>query len=76
MAAPVNITATSLEQQAYLVALELQKLELAIAPENRPDRTQISFDTEGNTVAISITLDTTFAITDGKAVFSAKPYMV
>ncbi len=53
MANPIDLSGTtSLEQQAYLVALEMQKQELAIDEENRPDNTQIAFDTEANTADI------------------------
>lgn len=76
MAAPIDVTAPSLEQQAYIVALELQKQELAVPAENRPNRTQIEFVTEANTVSLSISLDTTFSVTNGEAVFTAKPYLI
>lgn len=76
MAAPMNLsTATSLEQQAYLTALELQKLELAIAPENRPNNAQVTFDTEGGTVAIAVTLNTVMTVEAGKAVIAATTYL-
>lgn len=76
MAAPISLaSATSLEQQAYLVALELQKLELAIPTETRPNNTSITFDTEAATVSFTVNLDTTMTITGGSAVIAAKPYL-
>lgn len=76
MAQPINLTnAISLEQQAYLVALELQKIELAQPEDNRPDNTQIAFDTEANTVAINYTLDTSMSIDNGNAVIGVETYL-
>lgn len=76
MATPLNLSsAASLEQQAYLVALELQKGELLIAPETRPNNTQISFDTEASTTSISISLNTVLTVENGKAVIAAVPYL-
>ena len=76
MAAPIDLSAsTSLEAQAYQVALELQKQELAISEENRPDNTQVTYDTEASTVSISIVLDTNLVITNGNALISAEPYL-
>lgn len=76
MANPIDLSAaTSLEQQAFQVALELQKLELAQPPETRPDSTQVAFDTEGNTVSMTITLDTTLTVVNGEAVIAAVPYL-
>lgn len=76
MAAPIDLsTVGSLEGQAYLVALELQQLELAIPIENRPDNTTISFDTEGATVAMSVTLATETQIVNGKAQIGVKTYL-
>ena len=75
MAAPIDLSSTtSLEQQAYLVALELQKQELAIDEENRPDNTQIAFDTEANTADITISLTTVLTVENGKAVIAADTY--
>jgi hypothetical protein len=76
MASPISLTAaTTLEQQAYLVALALQNLELAVPIETRPNNAQLAFDTEGATVAISITLDTIMTVAGGSAVIAAKPYL-
>jgi hypothetical protein len=76
MAAPITLTAaTSLEQQAYLVALALQTQELAIPIETRPNNTQLAFDTEAATVAISITLNTQMTVAGGTAVIAAQPYL-
>ena len=76
MANPIDLsTAASLEAQAYQVALEMQKQELAIEAENRPDQTQVAFDTEAGNVSISITLDTTLVVNNGSAVISASPYL-
>lgn len=76
MASPITLTsATSLEQQAYLVALELQKLELAIPAETRPNNTTIAFDTEAATVSFTVNLDTTMTISGGNAVIAAKTYL-
>ena len=76
MAAPIDLSGSaSLEQQAYAIGLELQRQELAIAPENRPDRTQITFDTEGATVSIAISLSTTLTVTNGNAVIAANTYL-
>lgn len=76
MANPIALdSATSLEQQAYLVALKLQQLELAIEPGLRPNNTQIGFDTEASTVAISINLGTTLSVNNGNAVIAAVPYL-
>ncbi len=76
MAASIDLsTATSLEQQAYLCALQLQKLELAIAPETRPDNAQIAFDTEGATATLSVTLNTVTTVENGKAVIAVSPYL-
>lgn len=77
MANPIDLSgAPSLEAQAYQVALELQKQELAVEEENRPDNTQIAFDTEASNVSISITLDTSLVVNNGDAVISAIPYLV
>ena len=76
MAIPIDLsTATSLEQQAYLVGLELQKQELAQPAETRPDNAQVTFDTEGSTVAIAFTLDTTLSVTNGNAVIGVSTYL-
>lgn len=76
MAAPISLTAaTTLEQQAYLVALALQNLELAIPADTRPNNTQIAFDTEEGTVAISIALSTQMTVAGGSAVIAAMPYL-
>ncbi len=68
-------TANSLEEQIYRTALELQTRELAVEEENRPDNTQIVFDTEANTVDITVTLDTNLTVDDGNAVISVVPYL-
>lgn len=76
MAAPIDLTtASSLEQQAYLVALEMHKKELAVPVETRPNNTQLSFDTEAATVAITISLETLMTVAGGSAVIAAKPYL-
>lgn len=76
MAAPINLTSTTtLEQQAYLCALEMQKLELAIPVETRPDNTTIAFNTENGSVSMNITLNTLTTIEGGKAVIAAQPYL-
>lgn len=76
MANPINLSnATSLEQQAFEIALQMQKTELAIAPEDRPNNTSVTFDTETNTVALTISLETTLNVVNGEAVISAKPYL-
>ena len=76
MANPIDLsTATTLEQQAYLCGLEMQSLELAIDPADRPDNTQIAFSSEDANVAITITLETETTIENGKAVIAAKPYL-
>lgn len=76
MATPINLTtATTLEQQAYLCALEMQTLELAIPIETRPDNTTVAFNTEAGSVTMSITLNTLTTVEDGKAVIAALPYL-
>ena len=76
MAATIDLSAaTSLEEQAYLVGLELQKQELAQPAETRPDNAQISFDTEANTVAVSFTLDTTLNVSGNNAVIGVSTYL-
>lgn len=76
MANPIDLSgATSLEQQAYQVGLEMQKQELAVPAEDRPDNTSVTFDTENSTVDISITLDTSLNVVNGEAVISAQPYL-
>ncbi|WP_319422067.1 hypothetical protein [Pleurocapsa sp. FMAR1] len=76
MAAPIDLSGSaSLEQQAYSVALELQRLELAVAPESRPDQIQVAFDTEGSTVGIAMSLNTTLTVTNGNAVIAVIPYL-
>lgn len=76
MTTPIDLSAsTSLEQQAYSIALELQRRELEIAAEDRPDQVQIAFDTEGSTVGIAISLNTTLSITNGSAVIAVTPYL-
>ena len=76
MANPIDLSgATSLEQQAYEVALQMQKLEVAIAPEDRPDNTSIAFDTEASTVEFTISLDTNLNVVNGEAVISVLPYL-
>jgi hypothetical protein len=76
MASPISLTAaTTLEQQAYLVALALQNLEAAIPVDTRPNNTQLAFDTEASNVAISITLETQMTVASGAAVITAKPYL-
>ena len=76
MANPIDLTsAASLEEQGYLVALELQKQELAQPEDTRPDNAQITFDTEGSTVAIAYTLDTTLSVVDSNAVIGVTSYL-
>lgn len=76
MANPIDLSqALSLEQQAYEVALQMQKIEASIAPEDRPDNTSVTFDTESNTVELTISLETTLNVVNGEAVISAKPYL-
>lgn len=76
MAIPIDLTsATTLEQQAYLCALEMQKLELTIPVETRPDNTTVAFNTEAGSVNMSITLNTLTTIEGGKAVIAAQPYL-
>jgi ribosomal protein S27E len=53
----------------------MQTQELAIPVETRPNNTQLAFDTEASTVAISITLETLMTIAGGSAVIAAKPYL-
>jgi hypothetical protein len=63
MAAPISLnTIASLEQQAYVAALELQKLELALPADTRPNNTTVTFDTEESTVSIAINLETNMVI--------------
>lgn len=76
MAAPLDLSAAnSLEEQAYRVALEMQKLELALPAENRPDNVQVTFDTEGQNVGIALSLGTNLQVTNGNAVISVNPYL-
>lgn len=76
MAAAIDLTTVStLEEQAYLVGLQLQQLELALPEDNRPDNTQIAFDTEGATVNISMTLNTDTQIVGGKAQIGVREYL-
>ena len=76
MAAPIDLsTVGTLEEQAYLVGLELQQLELSIPIENRPDNTSIAFDTEAATVNISMTLATNTQVVDGKAQIGVNAYL-
>jgi hypothetical protein len=76
MAAAISLSGiTTLEQQAYVVALELQKLELAIPAETRPNNVQIAFDTEASTVAISINLGTALTVSAGSAHIAAVTYL-
>ena len=76
MAAPIDLsTVGTLEEQAYLVGLELQQLELSIPIENRPDNTSIAFDTEASTVNISMTLATNTQVVDGKAQIGVNAYL-
>ena len=76
MAVPIDLSgSTSLEQQAYLVGLELQKLELALPEAERPDNTQVTFDTEAGTVAVALSLNTTLTVADGNAVIGVEPYL-
>ncbi|HEY9768261.1 MAG TPA: hypothetical protein V6C71_07090 [Coleofasciculaceae cyanobacterium] len=77
MAATISLASATSEQQAYLVALELlQKLELAVSAETRPNNTSITFDTEASTVSLTVNLDTTMTISNGSVVIAAKPYLV
>jgi hypothetical protein len=63
MAAPISLnTIASLEQQVYVAALELQKLELALPADTRPNNTTVTFDTEESTVSIAINLETNMVI--------------
>ena len=76
MAAAIDLTsASSLEEQAYRVALEMQKLELSLPVENRPDNIQVAFDTENQNVAISLSLGSTLQVNNGTAVISVSPYL-
>ena len=76
MAASIDLSgAASLEEQGYLIALELQKQELAQPAESRPDNAQITFDTEASTVAVAYTLETTLTVTGGSAVIGVTPYL-
>lgn len=76
MASTITTVGTTLEGQAYEIALKLNELELAVPEENRPNNTTIAYDTEANTVTIGITLATTLTIVDGKAQIAANAYLV
>lgn len=76
MAQPTDLSsASSLEQQAYLISLAMVEAELAQPEEDRPDNAQVAFDTEAQTVSISITLDTTIATQNGSAVIGVTSYL-
>jgi len=76
MASPIDLSAaTTLEEQAYLVGLELQKQELAQPGETRSDNAQITFDTEASTVAVSFTLDTTLNVSGSNVVIGVSSYL-
>lgn len=76
MATKIDLsTAANLEEQVYLAVLQLQQLELAVPEDTRPDNTQVDFDTEGQTVTLSVTLTTTNTISNGKAVIGVTSYL-
>lgn len=76
MANPANLNAaTSLEQQLYLCALNLQMKELALPADTRPDNVQINHSADGDNVTISITFATTPAIENGKATYAVITYL-
>jgi hypothetical protein len=76
MAAPIDLsTLSSLEEQIYVAALQLQNAELAIPEDDRPDNATVEFSAEDGNVSLSITLSTDTSIENGKAVISAKPYL-
>lgn len=76
MAAPIDLsTSSSLEQQAYKVALAMQTAELAIIGDDPPDNVQVTFDTEAQTVALNATLGTTLSVSDGNAVIGINTYL-
>ena len=77
MAAAIDLSgAASLEEQVYLGILEMQKKELAIPADTRPDNVQVAFDQEAATVALSVSLTTVTTIENGKAVIAAQSYLV
>ena len=76
MANPIDLSGVaSLEQQVYLAALELHRLELAEDPNGSIDNTQVTYNLEQNQVAINVSLGTSLAIDGSDAVISAVPYL-
>ena len=65
----------NLEEQLFVGALVLQKIETTKPEEDRPNNITIDFDTEDQTVSISLTLDTYTATVDGKAQIGVKEYL-
>lgn len=75
MAAAITTVSSSIEAQAFQIALAMQALELAIPEDTRPDRIQVVYDTEGRTVSLTFNLDTSTALVGGKAEISVVPYL-
>lgn len=76
MAAAIDLSGLgSLEEQVYVSALQLQKMESEVPEEERPDQASADFSVEDNNVTLTITLETETNIENGKAVISAKPYL-
>lgn len=75
MASAITTSASSLEGQAYEIALELLARENALPEDSRPDNAQVEFDTEASTVTITITLNTTLNLNGAEAQITVNPYL-
>lgn len=76
MAAPIDTSgATSLEKQAYQVALALVQAELAVPADTRPDQATLTYDVDGGTVAIAVTLNTTLVANGSTAEITVQDYL-
>ncbi|NJL51171.1 MAG: hypothetical protein HC930_01250 [Hydrococcus sp. SU_1_0] len=75
MAASITTSGASIEAQAYEIALRMQKLELAVPAETRPNNITVTYDIEASTVSFTTTLETQLTVVNGKAEIAALPYL-
>jgi hypothetical protein len=75
MAASITTTSTTLEGQLYEIAREMQEKELSIPEETRPNNTNLAFDLEAGTVAITVTLPITIGGSGNQVILTAGTYL-
>lgn len=75
MAAAITTTSTTLEGQFFEISNALQEGELAQPELARPNRINVTFDTETQTVSIAATLDTTMVRSGSNLTFAPVSYL-